>query len=74
MNDEIITEVRAIKDAIGAKFNYDLRALFEDIKRGEAELEAKGINLIAPHRIPGACLALPCSGLASLAAELVVIA
>jgi hypothetical protein len=38
MNDEIITEVRAIKDAIGAKFNYDLRALFEDIKRGEAEL------------------------------------
>jgi hypothetical protein len=35
MSDEIITEVRAIKDAIGAKFNYDLRALFEDIKCGE---------------------------------------
>lgn len=48
MNDEIITEVRAIKDAIGAKFNYDLRALFEDIKRGEAELQARGINLIPP--------------------------
>jgi len=53
MNDEIITEVRAIKDAIGAKFNYDLRALFDDIKRGEAELEAKGINLIAPPPNPG---------------------
>jgi hypothetical protein len=24
MNDEIITEVRAIKDAIGAKFNYPI--------------------------------------------------
>ena len=52
MNDEIITEVRAIKDAIGAKYNYDLRALFEDIKRGEDELKAKGINLISPPPNP----------------------
>jgi len=48
MNDEIIAEVHAIKDAIGEKFNYDLRALFKEIKRGEAELEAKGIELILP--------------------------
>lgn len=48
MNDEIIAEVRAIKDAIGEKFHYDLRALFEEIKRGEADLQAKGINLIHP--------------------------
>ena len=52
MNDEIIAEVRAVKDAIGAKFNYDLRALFEEIKRGEAELQAKGINLILPSSNP----------------------
>jgi hypothetical protein len=52
MNDEILTEVRAIKDAIGAKFNYDLRALFEEIKRGEAELQAKGIHLIPPPADP----------------------
>lgn len=52
MNDEIITEVRAIKDAIGAKYNYDLRALFEEIKRGEAELEARGIHLISPPPNP----------------------
>ena len=52
MNDEIITEVRAIKDAIGAKFNYDLRALFEEIKRGEAELQAKGIRLVPPPTDP----------------------
>jgi hypothetical protein len=60
MSDEIITEVRAIKDAIGAKFNYDLRALFEDIKRGEAELEAAGVKVIAPPLNPSA---LPTSAL-----------
>lgn len=48
MTDEIIAEVRANKDAIGAKFNYDIRALFEEIKRGEAELQARGIKLISP--------------------------
>ena len=70
MNDEIITEVRAIKDAIGVKFNYDLRALFEDIKRGEAELQSRGIHLIPPRPIPPACLTLHSSGLALLAAEM----
>lgn len=60
MSDEIITEVHAIKDAIGAKFNYDLRALFQDIKRGEAELQAKGIQLIAP---PSNLTSLPNSAL-----------
>lgn len=52
MNDEIITEVRAIKDAIGAKYNYDLRALFADIERSESDLQAKGIQLIAPPSNP----------------------
>jgi len=60
MSDEIIMEVRAIKDAIGAKFNYDLRALFEDIKRGEAELKAAGVQVIAlplnPMALPGSAL------------------
>lgn len=52
MTDEIIAEVRTIKDSIGAKFNYDLRALFEEIKRGETELQAKGIRLIPPPADP----------------------
>jgi hypothetical protein len=52
MNDEIIEEVRAIKDAIGKQFNYDLRALFAEIKRGESELQAKGIRLISPPPDP----------------------
>ncbi len=52
MNDEIIDEVRAIKESIGAKFNYNLRALFEEIKRGEAESQAKGIKLVLPPANP----------------------
>ena len=48
MNDEIISEIRLIKDDIAAKFNYDLRALFEDLKQGEAKLLTKGIQLIPP--------------------------
>ncbi|MEZ5584071.1 MAG: hypothetical protein R3F37_16230 [Candidatus Competibacteraceae bacterium] len=35
MNDEIIQELHAIKDALAAKFNADLRLIFADIKRGE---------------------------------------
>ncbi|MDX8399852.1 MAG: hypothetical protein R8K20_06345 [Gallionellaceae bacterium] len=54
MSDEIITEARAIEDAIGAKFNYDLRAQFEDIKRGEAELKAARVKAIAPPLNPTA--------------------
>ena len=52
MNDEIIDEVRAIKEAIGAKFNYNLRALFEEIMRGKAESQAKGIKLLIPPANP----------------------
>ena len=52
MNVEIIDEVQAIKEASGAKFNYDLRALFEEIKRGETECQAKGINLVLPPANP----------------------
>jgi len=52
MSDEIIAEVQAIKDAIGAKFNYNLRTLFEEIKRCENELETKGMRLIHPSVDP----------------------
>ncbi|CAK8720292.1 hypothetical protein KKHLCK_09475 [Candidatus Electrothrix laxa] len=48
MSDEIITEVRAVKDALAAQHNYDLRSLFAVIKQGEAELEAAGVRVIPP--------------------------
>ncbi|MSR80918.1 MAG: hypothetical protein EXS11_09365 [Gemmataceae bacterium] len=52
MSDEILTEVWAIKDAIAAQYQNNLQALFEDIKRGEAELKAKGYSLILPPPNP----------------------
>jgi hypothetical protein len=35
MNDPIVDEVRKIRDAHAARFNYDLDAIFRDIKEQE---------------------------------------
>ena len=48
MSNEIIAEVRAVKDALAAQHNYDLRSLFAAIKKEEAELEAAGVRVIRP--------------------------
>lgn len=37
MNDPIVDEVRRARDAYAACFNYDLDAIFRDIKRREKE-------------------------------------
>nr|VFK06275.1 MAG: hypothetical protein BECKLPF1236A_GA0070988_1000218 [Candidatus Kentron sp. LPFa]VFK36335.1 MAG: hypothetical protein BECKSD772F_GA0070984_10019 [Candidatus Kentron sp. SD]VFK65116.1 MAG: hypothetical protein BECKUNK1418G_GA0071005_105711 [Candidatus Kentron sp. UNK]VFK22385.1 MAG: hypothetical protein BECKLPF1236B_GA0070989_13073 [Candidatus Kentron sp. LPFa]VFK23567.1 MAG: hypothetical protein BECKLPF1236C_GA0070990_1000625 [Candidatus Kentron sp. LPFa] len=52
MNDEIMTDLHGIKDAISEEFHFDMRALFEDIKRGEAELRATGVRLVPPPADP----------------------
>lgn len=36
-NDPIVEEIRAVRDAHAAKFNYDLNAIFADLKRQERE-------------------------------------
>lgn len=58
MTDEIIAEVHAIKDAIGAKYADNLDALFAELKRGEAELKSAGATVIPP---PAAPASLPSS-------------
>ena len=35
MNDPIVEEVRRVRDAHAARFNYDLDAIFQDIKEQE---------------------------------------
>lgn len=35
MNDPIVDEVRRVRDAHAARFNYDLDAIFQDIKEQE---------------------------------------
>jgi hypothetical protein len=48
LNDEIVDEVRAIRDAHAAKFGYDLRAIYADLKKSEAEHIAAGHPFVPP--------------------------
>ena len=51
LNDEIVDEVRAIREAHAAKFGYDLQAIYADLKKSEAEHIAAGHPFIpAPER------------------------
>lgn len=54
LNDEIVEEVRAIRDAHAAKFGYNLRAIYEDLKKSEAERIAAGHPFISPPSVPPA--------------------
>lgn len=52
LNDEIVDEVRAIRDAHAAKFGYNLRAIYEDLKKSEAEYIAAGHPFIPSPSAP----------------------
>ena len=42
MNDEIISEVRAIKEALAAESGFDIRRIAEEIRKSEIQSEAEG--------------------------------
>jgi hypothetical protein len=44
MNDPIVDEVRRIRDAHAAMFNYDLDAIFQDIKEQEKKSGLKFVS------------------------------
>lgn len=48
LDDEIITEVRAIRDAHAAKFNYDIDAIAADLMKSQAERVAQGFTYVQP--------------------------
>ncbi|MEE8586797.1 MAG: hypothetical protein V3T83_18295 [Acidobacteriota bacterium] len=48
--DEIMREVRAIRDAYAKKFDYDIDALFRDAKERQARSKRKVVSL-QPKRI-----------------------
>lgn len=52
MNDPIVDEVRRIRDAHAAQFNYDLDAIFRDIKEQEKKSGHKFISGVARPAIP----------------------
>jgi hypothetical protein len=41
MNDPIVDEVWRIKDELAARFNYDLKAIYEHLKQREKEREER---------------------------------
>ncbi|MBI3467881.1 MAG: hypothetical protein HY000_33150 [Planctomycetes bacterium] len=44
MNDPIVDEVRRVRDAHAARFNYDLEAIFQDIKDQERKSGRKFVS------------------------------
>ncbi len=52
MNDPIVDEVRRVRDAHAARFNYDLDAIFRDIKEQEKKSGLKFVNGVARQPVP----------------------
>ena len=56
MNDPIVDEVRRVRDAHAARFNYDLDAIFQDIKEGEKKSGLKFVQGVARQPVPNQAL------------------
>ena len=52
MNDPIVEEVRRVRDAHAGRFNYDLDAIFQDIKEQEKKCGHKFISGVAIRAVP----------------------
>ena len=56
MNDPIVDEVRKVRDAHAASFNYDLHAIFLDIKKREKERGLHFVDGVARQPVPNQAL------------------
>jgi hypothetical protein len=56
MNDPIVDEVRRVRDAHAARFNYDLDAIFQDIKEREKKSGLKFVGGVAHQPVPNKTL------------------
>ncbi len=52
MTDPIVDEVRRVRDAHAARFNYDLDAIFQDIKEREKKSGLKFVQGVARQPVP----------------------
>jgi hypothetical protein len=52
MNDPIVDEVRRVREAHAARFNYDLDAIFQDIKAREKQSGLKFVGGVARQPLP----------------------
>lgn len=51
MSDEIMEEVWRIKDKIAARYNYDVRALAQDLRKKQKQSGRKVVTL-PPKKVP----------------------
>jgi hypothetical protein len=49
MSDPIVDEVRRVREAHAARFNYDLDAIFRDIKEQEKKSGRKFVSFTPPR-------------------------
>lgn len=56
MNDPIVDEVRRIRDAHAARFDYDLDRIFQDIKSREKASGLKFVDGVARQPVPNQAL------------------
>jgi hypothetical protein len=56
MNDPIVEEVRRVRDAHAARFNYDLDAIFQDIKEQEKKSGHKFVSGVSRPSLPNQAL------------------
>ena len=42
--DEIVEEVRRYREAYAAKFNFDLQAMYQDLKKAEQKSKRKKVS------------------------------
>ena len=56
MNDPIVDDVRRVRDALAARFNYDLDAIFKDVKEREKKSGLKFVDGVAHQPMPNQAL------------------
>lgn len=64
LNDEIVDEVRSIREAHAARFGYDPRAIHEDLKKQRPNILPLDIPLFRRHPVP-CLLGIPADSLRS---------
>jgi hypothetical protein len=72
MNDPIVDEVRRFRDELAARFNYDLKAIYDHLKQREKEREEKtGRKFVSypPRRVEPAAVAQPSMPAVPVSAE-----
>ena len=53
---EVVEEVRGVREAYAARFDYDLKRIFEDLKKKEEQEPAcrlANLNPVKPHKRTG---------------------